>query len=365
MHGSDFRFALRQACKSPGFALTVIVTLALCIGVNTAIFSVLYAVLLRPIPYPEPDHLALVVTASRSGSAEAVNTSQTGALFEAVRDRAPALDTAAHSGTDGANFSAPGRLEYVQQQRVSAGFFRVLGIAPQLGREFTREEDVTGGPALVVLSYGFWQRVFHGDPSILGNAIQLKGEPHLVIGVMPRDFRTMAPVDVWTPLRPSRQGEGGGSNYDVIARLAPGVTWASANDQLRALSAALRDDPAFPREVKDFEDDARFRPERPIPRGLVSLRLIVGLALALGVAAALLTLALDARLLFTLAAVWIWLGLTNAEFFAPRWLKARPFVYLVSHMAITGTPIAIASDTAWASPIGSVTTTTSGSVKNM
>jgi 4-hydroxybenzoate polyprenyltransferase len=87
-------------------------------------------------------------------------------------------------------------------------------------------------------------------------------------------------------------------------------------------------------EVKDFEDDARFRPERPIPRGLVSLRLIVGLALALGVAAALLTLALDARLLFTLAAVWIWLGLMNAEFFAPRWLKARPFVYLGSHMAI-------------------------------
>jgi 4-hydroxybenzoate polyprenyltransferase len=87
-------------------------------------------------------------------------------------------------------------------------------------------------------------------------------------------------------------------------------------------------------EVKDFEDDARFRPERPIPRGLVSLRLIVGLALALGFVAALLTASLDVWLLAPLAAVWIWLGLMNAEFFAPRWMKARPFLYLVSHMAI-------------------------------
>jgi predicted permease len=251
---SDARFALRQIRKSPGFALTVILTLALCIGVNTAVFSVLDAVLLRPVPYPEPARLALVVTASRSGGAEDVNTSQTGALFEAVRDRAPGLDAAADAGIGGANFAAPGRLEYIQQHRVSSGFFRVLGIAPRLGREFTRQEDVPGGPALAVLSDAFWRRVFHSDPAILGKAIQLKGEDHIVIGVMPPGFRTTAPVDVWTPLRPSRHGEGGGSNYEVIARLAPGVTWTAANDQLRALSASLRDDPAFPREVKNFEE---------------------------------------------------------------------------------------------------------------
>ncbi len=251
---SDARFALRQIRKSPGFALTVILTLALCIGVNTAVFSVLDAVLLRPVPYPEPARLALVVTASRSGGAEDVNTSQTGALFEAVRDRATGLDAAADAGIGGANFAAPGRLEYIQQHRVSSGFFRVLGVAPRLGREFTRQEDIPGGPALAVLSDAFWRRVFHGDPATLGKAIQLKGEDHIVIGVMPPGFRTTAPVDVWTPLRPSRHGEGGGSNYEVIARLAPGVTWTAANDQLRALSAALRDDPAFPREVKNFEE---------------------------------------------------------------------------------------------------------------
>ena len=99
------------------------------------------------VPYPQPDRLALVVTASRTGSAEDINTRQTGALFETVRDRmSPAWTWRANAGTSGANFSAPGRLEYIQQQRVSAGYFRVLGVAPQVGREFTREEDVPGGP---------------------------------------------------------------------------------------------------------------------------------------------------------------------------------------------------------------------------
>ena len=126
----DARFALRQLRKSPGFTLIVIVTLAVCIGVNTAVFSVLDAVLLRGIPYPEPDRLALVVTATRDGSAENINTSQTGALLEAVRDHVAGLDVAASSGTGGVNFAANGHPEYIQQHRVSAGYFRVLGVAP-------------------------------------------------------------------------------------------------------------------------------------------------------------------------------------------------------------------------------------------
>src|SRR5205085_12205258 len=112
---SDIRFALRQIRKSPGFTLTVIATLSLCIGVNTAIFSVLDAVLLRPVPYPNPDRLALLVTASRSSGAGFINTSPTGALLEAVRDRVGVLDIAAHAWPGGANFSAPGRLEYIHQ----------------------------------------------------------------------------------------------------------------------------------------------------------------------------------------------------------------------------------------------------------
>src|SRR5215467_13869177 len=108
---SDTRFALRQLRKSPGFTLIVIGTLALCIGVNTAVFSVLDAVLLRAAPYPEPERLAVVVTASHDGGAGNINTSQTGALFEAVRDHVAGLDVAANSGTSGVNFSSNDRPE--------------------------------------------------------------------------------------------------------------------------------------------------------------------------------------------------------------------------------------------------------------
>ncbi len=251
---SDTRFALRQLRKAPGFTLIVVGTLALCIGVNTAIFSVLDAVLLRGAPYPEADRLAVVVTAAREGGVEDIDTSQTGALFEAVRDHAGGLDVAASSQSGGANFAANDRPEYIQQQRVSAGYFRVLGMAPRAGREFSREEDVPEGVAVAILSHGFWQRAFHGDDAVVGRTISLRGEEYTVVGIMPRDFRADSPVDVWTPLRPSRRGEGGGSNYHVIARLKPGVSWPQASEQLRSLSQALNADPAFPREMKNFEE---------------------------------------------------------------------------------------------------------------
>src|SRR5262249_12348236 len=130
----------------------------------------------------------------------------------------------------------------------------VIGIPPLIGHEFTREEDMPNGPAVAILSYGFWQRQFHGDTGILGRAIDLKGEPYTVVAVMPRDFRTTQPVDVWTPLRPQRSGEGGGFNYHVTARLRPGVSWQAANDQLAAVSKVLRADPAISRNMKNLEE---------------------------------------------------------------------------------------------------------------
>ena len=108
-----------------------------------------------------------------------------------------------------------------------------------MGREFSRAEDTAGGPAVAVLSYEFWQRVLGGDTSALGRAIALRGEPYTVVGIMPRGFRTSLPVDVWTPLRPSRTGEGSGQNYGVIARVKPGFSWAAAADELKALSPGI------------------------------------------------------------------------------------------------------------------------------
>jgi predicted permease len=248
---NDVRFSFRQLRKTPAFTGVVLSTLALCIGINAAIFSVLDAVLLKTLPYPDPGQLALLVTTHDKGE---VNDSQTGALFEAVRDGASLLQIAAYSGHNGVNFASGGRAEFVQQQRVSTGYFRVLGVPPQYGREFTPAEDAPGGPAVAVLSHEFWQRTFQADPGAIGRAIQLRGEPYTVVGVMPRGFRTTSPADLWTPLRPQRTGEGGGSNYGVVARLKPGATWAAANGQLKAISEAVRNTPGFPREYRDLEE---------------------------------------------------------------------------------------------------------------
>jgi len=236
----DFRYAARSLRRSPGFTVTVIVTLALCIGANTAIFSVIDATLLHPLPYPEPGRLVEIVTHFRYHGEETDQRYQTNATWELVRDHASELDSAAYSsGTAGVNFAAGGRAEYIQQQRVAAGFFRVLGVPPMLGREFTRDEDRPGGPTVVVLSHHFWRRVFRQDPAIVGRKVMLRGEPYTVVGVMPEYFRSDAPADLWTPLRPSSTGEGADHNYDIVARLKPEVTWAQADSQVEAIGARV------------------------------------------------------------------------------------------------------------------------------
>jgi hypothetical protein len=150
----DLRYALRMLRRAPSFSAIIILTLALCIGANTAIFSVIDATLLRPLPYPEPDRLAGIVTHFRYHGEEGDQRGQTGATWELVRDHATGLDATVYSdGAGGVNFAAGGTAQYVQQQRVGAGFFCVLGVHPQTGREFTRDEDRPGGPAVVVLSH--------------------------------------------------------------------------------------------------------------------------------------------------------------------------------------------------------------------
>jgi predicted permease len=235
----DARYAVRLIRRTPLVSTIVILTLALCIGANTAIFSVVDATLLRPLPYPEPDRLVLIATHVRSSRAEGYNYSQNGRTWEAVRDHAGFLDSAVHSGTDGVNFAASGNVQYVQQERVSAGFFHVLGVPPLIGREFTRAEDHPGGPALTVLSYHLWKRIYKGDPSVIGKPVMLRGEPFTIIGVMPENFHSSSPADLWTPLRPSTTGEGEGTNYEVIGCLKPGVTWAQADGQIEAVGAPL------------------------------------------------------------------------------------------------------------------------------
>jgi len=234
----DLRYAGRVLRKSPGFAVVAIATLALGIGANTAVFSIVDAVLLRPLPYPQPERLGAVVTHWAQHGEQGIEDSEDGKTWELLRDHAGYLDCAAFFGGPAkVNFAAHGQVRYVVQQRVSAGFFRVLGVQPLYGREFTKDEDREGGPAVAVLSYGLWKKVLHGEESVLQHTVMLRGAPFTVIGIMPPEFRTNALADIWTPLRPSRRGEGGGANYGIAVRLRPGVTWAQADSQVRAIGA--------------------------------------------------------------------------------------------------------------------------------
>ncbi len=251
---NELRYAFRQLRKSPAFTITVLLTLALCVGANTAIYSVVDAVLFRSLPYPDPSRLAMLGISWRYQGRQGLETRQTGEMFEVARAQAPSLDVAAYRGADGVNFSHGQTPEYIQQQRVSTGFFRVLGVKPQRGREFLASEDISGGTPVAVLSYPFWQRAFGGDFRVLGQHITLRGEPYTVVGIMPQGFRTETAVDVWTPLKPSRTGEGGGTNYAVIARLRPTATWAQAFTELKVLSRNIQHS-NMPREVA-FEESA-------------------------------------------------------------------------------------------------------------
>lgn len=233
MIADDFRFGWRQLIKAPGFTVTAVLTLGLAIGANTAVFSLVDAVLLKSIPYPEPERLGGVGAVHTRGGAEVARfaASIDGRNWEALK-QVPSVDAAIYGGISaGVSLVAPTGTTSVDPQRVSAGYFRVLGVPPAIGREFTRDEDVPGGPALAILGDRLWRTVFDADLSVIGQSILLKGEPHQVIGVMPPHFRSNVDADLWTPLRPSTTGEGGGTNFGVVVRLKDGVSWAQASGE--------------------------------------------------------------------------------------------------------------------------------------
>jgi predicted permease len=281
---NNFRYAARQLAKTPAFTITVLATLGLCIGANTAIYSVVDAVFFRPLPYPDPDRLVMIARVYRHNGASGISSGQTGKVWELVRDHAPFLNTAVYGSNGGVNLFAAGRVEYVQQQRVSANFFNVLGVAPLIGREFTSQEDVPGGPSLTILSHATWQHLFRGDPSIIGRTVDLRGAPYTVIGIMPRAFRSDAPADLWTPLQPSMSGEGSGTNYAIIARLKPGVTFAQANGQLNSIMRPVIDEMHLPRGVSLEERAVPLQVGRTVDlRSKLSLMWgAVGLVLVIG-----------------------------------------------------------------------------------
>jgi predicted permease len=237
----DVRYAVRMLRRAPAFTLASVVTLGLVIGGNAAVMSLADAILLRPLPYPRPDRLGTVVTRLNApGSPAGLRTNQDGTSWEVLRDTARSVDVAVTSrGTKNVNVVVRNVAATARQLRVSAGYFRVLGVAPFIGREFIRDEDRSGGAAVAVLSHDFWERHLGRDPDIAGKVLDLRGEPHTVVGVMPASFVDPAEmVDLWTPVRPSRTGEGVGTNYGIFARVRDGYTWAQADGELAALGRA-------------------------------------------------------------------------------------------------------------------------------
>ena len=237
MIADDLKYGWRQLIKAPGFSITAILTLGLAIGANTAVFSLVDAVLLKSIPYPQPERLATMGGIYTRDGAEIRRGSMavTGAGWEALKKQAGSVDAALYSGlTSPVSLVASTHTISVEPQRVSAGYFRVLGVTPAIGREFTAEEDVVGGPTLAILSDRLWRSAFNGDPAVVGQSILIKAEQHVVIGVMPAAFRSNVDADLWTPLRPSTTGEGGGTNYGVIARMKDGVSLPQASGEAGA-----------------------------------------------------------------------------------------------------------------------------------
>ena len=239
----SFRGTLRRLAQSPGFALAVVLTLALSIGANTAVFSLVNALLLRPLPYRQPDRLAGIEMVSNQDAPDP-STSIDGETWEMIRDRVPQVLSAVYSFdgiSAGTNIRTPAGVQSVASSRVSANFFAVLGQLPVMGRSFTQDEDRAGGPNAVILSNGLWRTVFGGDPRVLGKQILVKGLPYTVIGVLGPRFSFPGGGQIFTPIRPSRTGEGEGTNYEFITRLKPAGTWKEANAALARLHPKMLD----------------------------------------------------------------------------------------------------------------------------
>jgi putative ABC transport system permease protein len=234
----DLTYAFRLLRRQPGFALFVVLTLAIGIGANTAVFSVVDGVLLRPLPYPDSDRLVNVWGRFDPESGfDFPQFSLSAPEYLDYRQQTRALEDVAAAREQSVTVGGA-EPERVMAVAVTGNLFSVLRAAPILGRTFSPDEMKPGGARVVVLSYGYWQTRFGGQAAILGSPVSINNEPATVIGVMPRTFAYPAPeVQLWTPLRidPANPGSRSGHSYGAIGRLAPGVELEAARAELQSL----------------------------------------------------------------------------------------------------------------------------------
>ncbi|MGH9937949.1 MAG: ABC transporter permease, partial [Blastocatellia bacterium] len=243
----DLRYGVRMLLNRPGFSAVVILVLALGIGATSAIFSVVNAVLLRPLPYPEPDRLMMVFPASeRGGRGGGINT-VTGPDYVEWRNQCRSCaQMAAYTGTGPGNLTGGAEPDRVRIAEVTGNLFATLGAQPLLGRTFSPEEtgrplfsgdSKAPGATAVILSYGLWRRRFGADPAVIGKTVKVEGDACAVIGVMPDGFKFPDEADAWLPvaLSPTRNN----AYLRVLARLQPDVTQAQAQAELTTIARRL------------------------------------------------------------------------------------------------------------------------------
>ena len=250
----DFRYAVRRLLKRPGFTAIVVITLALGIGANTAIFSVVNGVLLRPLPYPNSDQIVMI--SGRLDTQGIRNLGSSLEEFASYRDRNHSFSSVAAYAFRGCDLTGAGDAQRIETARVTGQFFSVLGTPSLRGRTFLIEEDQPGGNQVAILSYGLWQRRFGGDGDIVGKSLILDGVTHTVIGVMPADFQFPSPeIQIWTPLALAANDveQNSGSHYlPVIARTKPGVDLAQVQAEMASIAAQLQGE--HPEQYKALSD---------------------------------------------------------------------------------------------------------------
>ncbi len=227
----DLRQSLRMFWQSRAFTAAAVAALALGIGANTAIFSVVNAVLLKPVPFPDPDRLVMLQVTSPQG----INIGGSPAKFMHYREQSEVLRDVAAFNTGVVNFTGGAFPEQLRSGRVSADFFRLFGAPVLRGRTFSPEEDRPDGDKVVVLSYGVWVRRFDSDPDVIGKTISLSGNPHTVIGIIDPsvDFQELAPdPEIWLAFQFDPNTKDQGHYFRIAARLAPGVSLEQANARL-------------------------------------------------------------------------------------------------------------------------------------
>ncbi|HEX8838498.1 MAG TPA: ABC transporter permease [Candidatus Acidoferrum sp.] len=236
----DVRYAGRTLSKSPGFTVVAIVTLALGIGANTAMFSVVRGVVLAPLPYFQPDRLVMLLESNKRFSRDAISYPNFVDWQRSARSFDQMAAIMLHQGFD---LSAPGSPEHLDGVEVTAGFFSTLGLAPGLGREFSPQEDQRGGSPVVIISNRLWRNRFAASPQALGHSLILSGTDYIIVGVLPAGFRFLDEADLYLPLGQYNplllEARGSHAGMVAVARLRPGVSVAQAQSEMSAIQDHL------------------------------------------------------------------------------------------------------------------------------